>query len=61
VFPKPAHAKCNDSGEADRFEEERDVEHGHACVASLCDAGGNEHDAHGEVEKEDPAWADELH
>ena len=61
MFTKPSHTKCDDSGEADGFEEESYVEHGHAGVAPLRDAGCDEDDAHGEVEEEDPAWANELH
>ena len=61
VLAQSAHAQRHDGGEADGLEEQGQVQHGHAGVVALRDAGRDEDDAHAEVHEEDPAGSDAFH
>ena len=61
VLPETSHAQCNDGREADRFEEQRYVEHGHTSVVSLRYSWSDEDDTHRYVEQEHFARSYVLH
>lgn len=61
VAAQTAHAEGDDGREADRLEEEHNVQHGNACVVTSGDGGDDEDNTSRQEGEEDEAGLDELH
>lgn len=55
------HSEGNDGGEADRLEEEDNVEHSDTGVVLLGNGWADEDDAHADEGEEDPSWLHKSH
>ncbi|KAI6756691.1 hypothetical protein HG530_011289 [Fusarium avenaceum] len=61
VTAKTSHAQGDNGGEADRLEEEDNVEKSDARVSVVDDGRSDEDDAHGQENQKDLSWPAELH